>query len=607
MNNAPILDNSADLLRFMTVELAGTGIYPHREAQNIAVMIISQYSGLSLAEILLNKLIDKAVEHRIMQDFDLVMKEYPVQYVLGKTEFCGRLFSVDSNVLIPRPETEELVQLIIDDFDISQQINILDIGTGSGCIAISLQCNFAAAKVYATDISENALKVAQQNNIRHNTGVVFVNHDIMTDAPSTLPSRFDLIVSNPPYVCRSEMKYMKNNVLQHEPHTALFVDDSSPLTFYAAILRFASVRLANGGFIYTEINENLGKETLHLFENNGYKAELIKDMSGKNRFIKAQKIDVTAKYVWGDGRRFNSYAGYFRRLFGQRVQKLTVDAGFTCPNRDGSLGRGGCTYCDNNSFNPSYCEPSKPIVQQIEEGIEFHTRRYRRAHKFLAYFQAYSNTYAPIEQLRRLYNEALVHPEIVGLVIGTRPDCVDEEKLDMLAELSEKHYIAIEYGVESCYDATLKRINRLHNFECSQQAIESTAARGIKTGIHLIFGLPGETKQQMLDEIDLISQLPVHSVKFHQLQLLKNTQITREYTEKPEDFHLFDVEEYIDFMTDVVERLRPDIIIERIAGEAPPKYLAVPTWRSLRNDSLLAMFEQNLEKRNTYQGKRFNQ
>ena len=308
------------------------------------------------------------------------------------------------------------------------------------------------------------------------------------------------------------------------------------------------------------------------------------------------------EYLWGDGRRFNSYAGYFRRQFGQRVQKLTVDAGFTCPNRDGSLARGGCTYCDNNSFNPSYCVPTKPVGQQIEEGIEFHSRRYRRANKFLVYFQAYSNTYAPLAHLRRLYTEALSRPEIAGLVIGTRPDCVDGEKLDLLAELSATHYIAVEYGVESCYDKTLTRINRQHNFECSRRAIEATAARGIKTGIHLIFGLPGESKQQMLDEIGIVSQLPINSIKFHQLQLLKNTRITQEYLSQPEDFHLFEVAEYIDFITDVAERLRPDIIIERIAGEVPPKYLAIPSWSSLRNDQLLALFEQNLEKRNTHQG-----
>ena len=284
------------------------------------------------------------------------------------------------------------------------------------------------------------------------------------------------------------------------------------------------------------------------------------------------------------------------------MQKLTVDAGFTCPNRDGSLARGGCTYCENNSFNPSYCVPTKPVGQQIEEGIEFHSRRYRRANKFLVYFQAYSNTYAPLAHLRRLYTEALSRPEIAGLVIGTRPDCVDREKLDLLAELSATHYIAVEYGVESCYDKTLTRINRQHNFECSRRAIEATAARGIKTGIHLIFGLPGESKQQMLDEIGIVSQLPINSIKFHQLQLLKNTRITQEYLSQPDDFHLFEVAEYIDFITDVAERLRPDIIIERIAGEVPPKYLAIPSWSSLRNDQLLALFEQNLEKRNTHQG-----
>jgi radical SAM protein (TIGR01212 family) len=309
------------------------------------------------------------------------------------------------------------------------------------------------------------------------------------------------------------------------------------------------------------------------------------------------------KYPWGDNRRFNSYAGYFGRTFGGRVQKVSIDAGFTCPNRDGSLGKGGCTYCNNESFNPSYCLPRKSVTLQIAEGIEFHARRYRRADKFLAYFQAYSNTYAPLEQLSKIYSEALEYPGVTGLVIGTRPDCVDSNKLDYLAELSEKHYIAIEYGLESCYDKTLKRINRKHDFECSRKAIEETAKRGITTGAHLIFGLPGETVQEMLDEIDIISELPVNSIKFHQLQLLKNTRITEEYLLNPSDFHVFDVPEYIDFITKIIEKLRPDIVVERIAGEVPPKFLVVPAWCSLRNDQLLALFEKNLETKNTWQGK----
>jgi radical SAM protein (TIGR01212 family) len=309
------------------------------------------------------------------------------------------------------------------------------------------------------------------------------------------------------------------------------------------------------------------------------------------------------KYPWGDSRRFNSYAGYFGRTFGGRVQKVSVDAGFTCPNRDGLLGRGGCTYCDNDSFNPSYCVPSKSVTEQIEEGIEFHARRYRRADRFLAYFQAYSNTYAPLEQLKKIYSEALQYPGVIGLVIGTRPDCVDSGKLDYLAELSKTHHIIVEYGIESCYDRTLKRINRKHDFECSRRAVEETAARGITVGAHLIFGLPGETVQEMLDEADIISGLPINSVKFHQLQLLKNTKMTEEYMRNPSDFHIFDVPEYIDFITGIIENLRPDIVVERIAGEVPPKFLAVPAWCSLRNDQLLALFEKNLEIENTWQGK----
>ncbi|MDR0384781.1 MAG: TIGR01212 family radical SAM protein [Prevotellaceae bacterium] len=313
---------------------------------------------------------------------------------------------------------------------------------------------------------------------------------------------------------------------------------------------------------------------------------------------------MNSKYFWGDDRRFNSYAGYFARKFGGRVQKVSVDAGFTCPNRDGLLGIGGCTYCNNSSFNPSYCKPDKPVGKQIAEGIEFHARRYRRADKFLAYFQAYSNTYAPLERLKQAYSEALEYPGVTGLVIGTRPDCVDSSKLDYLADLSQKYHIVLEYGIESCYDRTLERINRRHDFECSRRAVEETARRGISTGVHLMFGLPGETVEDMLDEVDIISALPVNSVKFHQLQLLKNTKITEEYLHSPSDFHVFDVPEYIDFMTEAVERLRPDIVVERIAGEVPPRFLAVPAWCSLRNDRLLALFEKNLEIKDTWQGKK---
>jgi radical SAM protein (TIGR01212 family) len=224
---------------------------------------------------------------------------------------------------------------------------------------------------------------------------------------------------------------------------------------------------------------------------------------------------------------------------------------------------------------------------------------------FLAYFQAYSNTYASIEKLREIYDEALQHPSIVGIIVGTRPDCVDSQKLDLLAELRGQKYVAVEYGVESCYDKSLQRICRMHDFAASRRAIELTSSRNIVTGAHFIFGLPGESKEEMLAQVDTVSSLPVNTVKFHQLQIIKGTKMAEEYENFPKDFHEFTVPEYIDFVCDFVERLRPDIIIERIAGEVPPRYLAIPAWCALRNDQLLAMFEKRLEERKTYQGRLF--
>ena len=310
-------------------------------------------------------------------------------------------------------------------------------------------------------------------------------------------------------------------------------------------------------------------------------------------------------YPWGDARRYNSYSGYFKRQFGGRVQKLSIDAGFTCPNRDGTVGVGGCTYCNNDAFNPSYCNPNKSITQQIDEGIEFHAVRYRRAERYLAYFQAFSNTYAPLDKLKKLYEEALSHPKVIGLVIGTRPDCVDEEKLDYLQYISNKYYINLEYGIESCYNKTLALINRGHTFEQSVWAIEQTHRRGIQIGAHLIFGLPGETREQMLAEADVISQLPLQSIKFHQLQIIKGTTMEKQYKNTPEMFNLFSMDDYFNFLADFIERLNPNFVIERFTGEAPPRFLAVPTWGNLRTDQLMIEFEKILEKRDTWQGKMF--
>ncbi|MDX2444101.1 MAG: TIGR01212 family radical SAM protein [Bacteroidales bacterium] len=311
-------------------------------------------------------------------------------------------------------------------------------------------------------------------------------------------------------------------------------------------------------------------------------------------------------YPWKHERRFNTYSNYFKSTFGERVQKVSVDAGFTCPNRDGSISKGGCTYCNNDAFSPSYCMPQKSVKQQILEGIEFHKKRYRRANKYLAYFQAYSNTYAPLELLQKLYDEALEVPGIIGLVIGTRPDCIDEEKLEYFSHLSKTKYLILEYGLESCYNKTLDRINRQHSFEQSVEAIEATAGKGIRTGAHLIFGLPGETRDEMLAEAGIISTLPLNNVKFHQLQIIKGTIMAREYELNPDNFSLFSWEEYREFMVDFLERLNPDFVVERITGEAPPRFISGPRWGLKRTDQILGLFEQRLLERNTWQGRLYS-
>ena len=316
-----------------------------------------------------------------------------------------------------------------------------------------------------------------------------------------------------------------------------------------------------------------------------------------------------------EGKRYNTFTGYYKRLYGERLQKLVIDAGFTCPNRDGTAGTGGCTYCNNDAFHPGYSTPGKSLWQQIDEGIGFHKVRYSRAHHYLAYFQSYSNTYATLDRLKQLYTEALSHPEIVGIVVGTRPDCIDARKLDWIADLREgralrdwhrditdKPLVTIEYGIESCHDVTLGRINRGHDFECARRAVEMTAERGIDTGAHFILGLPGETRQMLLDQCSLINSLPLLSVKFHQLQFVKGTRMEAEYEENPEDFLTLDLPDYMDLIVDMLEHLRPDLYIERVAGEVPPRFVKKTQWGLIRNVQILQMLDRRLEERNTYQG-----
>jgi radical SAM protein (TIGR01212 family) len=309
------------------------------------------------------------------------------------------------------------------------------------------------------------------------------------------------------------------------------------------------------------------------------------------------------KYGFPDGKRYSSFVGYFKRKYGERLQKIVLDAGFTCPNRDGKVGRGGCTYCDNAAFHPSYSTAGKSLYQQMDEGIQFHKVRYRTTEHYLAYFQSFSNTYAPLERLRLLYEEALSHPSVVGIVVGTRPDCIDEEKLDYLAELAKDHVVIVEYGIESCYDTTLARINRGHDFETACRAVRMTAERGIDVGAHFILGLPGETRQMMLDCCRLINDLPLRSAKFHQLQIVKGTRMEQEYAECPQDFERFALDEYLDFFVDMLERLRPDLYIERFAGEVPPRFVNETPWGLIRNTELLRLLDKRLEERDTWQGR----
>ena len=307
-------------------------------------------------------------------------------------------------------------------------------------------------------------------------------------------------------------------------------------------------------------------------------------------------------YPWGDDRPYNSYSAYFRARFGERVQKVAINAGFTCPNRDGRVGVGGCTFCNNEAFTPSYCKAVKSITQQIDEGIEFHQRRYRNASRYLAYFQSFSNTYAPLEVLRERYSEALSHEGVVGLVIGTRPDCVSEEILDYLAELAKEHYITVEYGIESCYDDTLLRINRGHDFACAERAVEMSAERGLAVGAHFVLGLPGESDKMILEQVERINSLPLTTIKFHQLQVFRGTAMEREYDEYPEHFRFWELDEYLDLMVEILRRLRPDIVVERFASEAPPRYHHGRNWGLIRNETLWSMFERKLKERGAYQG-----
>lgn len=301
-------------------------------------------------------------------------------------------------------------------------------------------------------------------------------------------------------------------------------------------------------------------------------------------------------------KRYRQYSEYLKDIFGCRVRKISVDAGFSCPNRDGSLSTGGCAFCDNAAFTTSYCDPSLSISEQLSRGIAFHKARHREADAYLAYFQSYSNTYAETQVLRRRYREALSSPQICGLVLATRPDCIDERKLDLLAELARDRYILVEYGVESLSGRALELCGRGHDTQASLRAIRLTAERGIRTGAHLIFGLPGETRTQMLQGLELLNTLPLDTVKFHQLQILKGSRFEAEYKAAPERFELFSEGEYLEFLVEALRRLNPAFVPERLFNEVPPRYLVAPVWNAGRSDALYAKLDAMMEELDARQG-----
>lgn len=301
---------------------------------------------------------------------------------------------------------------------------------------------------------------------------------------------------------------------------------------------------------------------------------------------------------------YNDFPTFLKRYFPYKVQKISLNAGFTCPNRDGTKGLGGCTYCNNQTFNPEYCHNEKSVTCQLEEGKLFFAHKYPEM-KYLAYFQAYTNTYGELESLKRKYEEALTVPGVVGLVIGTRPDCMPDDLLRYLEELNRRTFLLVEYGIESTSDATLRRINRGHTYRDTIDALQRTADCGILCGGHVILGLPGETHQDLVAQAATLSRLPLTTLKMHQLQLIRGTRMAHEYALHPEDFHLFGVDEYIDLVIDYVEHLRPDIVLERFVSQSPKELLIAPDW-GLKNHEFNHRILKKMHQLGAYQGKKYD-
>ncbi len=301
---------------------------------------------------------------------------------------------------------------------------------------------------------------------------------------------------------------------------------------------------------------------------------------------------------------YRDFTSYLSESFAFKVQKISVNAGFSCPNRDGLKGRGGCTYCNNKSFSPDYSAHIKTVSEQLKKGVDFFSHKYNEM-KYLAYFQSYTNTYDSIDKLIYLYEEALAYPNVVGLVVSTRPDCMSKELLDYFEKVSANNFVLIEYGVESTLNKTLERVNRQHTFEDSYETIRNTAERGIPVGAHMILGLPGESYQEILSHATTLSTLPLTTIKIHQLQIIKGTAMAKEYNLLPESFHIFGLNEYIDLCVDFSELLNPDFYIDRFASQSPKDMLIAPDW-GVKNHELTQKIIKRFGERSTFQGKLYH-
>lgn len=301
---------------------------------------------------------------------------------------------------------------------------------------------------------------------------------------------------------------------------------------------------------------------------------------------------------------YNDYSGYIKRHFSERVQKITLNTGFTCPNRDGTKGLGGCTYCNNNAFNPNFSNGRKSVTAQIDEGINFFKHK-NPGFKYLAYFQSYTNTYADLDEIRSLYLEAVSHPNIVGLIIGTRPDCINAEIIDLLSEIARTFYVCLEFGIESTLDRTLEAVNRCHSYKETRDAYVLASGRGIHLGGHIILGLPGESRSELVDHAKRLSELPIDTLKIHHLQIVKYTMMEKQYRNDPAIFDLFSLEDYIDLVCEFVAHLRPDIAIERFISESPKHLLVAPQWGRVKNFEIVDRIRKNLVSKDLYQGQKY--